>query len=99
MAMKYVNIQLEHHLQPYSNPKLNLYLKEIKTLADINKPISFHTARHTFAYNYISAGGNVVTLQQLLGHSNIQTTMVYTHVDISVQEKEIEKMNQYFSTK
>lgn len=99
IAMKYVNIQLRDCPQPYSNAKLNLYLKEIMIIAGITKTVTFHTARHTFAYNYIIANGDVLVLQKILGHSSLTTTMVYTHVDIENQKKNIAQLNQYYSNK
>jgi integrase/recombinase XerD len=44
---------------------------------------SFHTLRHTFASAYIRDGGNVLYLQRLLGHSDIQSTRIYVNSDIS----------------
>jgi integrase len=97
-AMHYVNLQLEHQYKPYSNPKLNQYLKEIVSFLGIDKKISFHSARHTFAYHYILGQGKVEVLQQILGHSSITTTMIYTHVDIEAQKIDAKKMDEYYSS-
>jgi integrase/recombinase XerD len=49
--------------------------------AGIGDDVSLHTARHTFATTLLREGVDVVLVQQLLGHANITTTMVYTHVN------------------
>lgn len=49
-------------------------------LVGIDKSISFHSSRHTFATTHIQAKTNVVHLQQLLGHANLSDTMIYTKV-------------------
>lgn len=52
-------------------------LKEIKP--DLPKGQSTHVLRHTFATHFMMNGGNIVTLQRILGHANIQQTMAYAH--------------------
>jgi site-specific recombinase XerD len=58
----------------------NRYLKKIATICGIKKKLTYHISRHTFATEFLSRGGQLDTLQQLLGHSMITTTMKYVKV-------------------
>lgn len=59
----------------------NRLLKDIGIECGIRKNITYHVSRHTFATEFLRRGGAVQVLQKLLGHRNIETTMIYVHVN------------------
>ncbi|MEN9933747.1 MAG: hypothetical protein RLZZ387_326 [Chloroflexota bacterium] len=66
-----------HHL---SESGLQKAVKQAVKQAGIDKPASCHTFRHSFATHLLESGYDIRTVQELLGHSDVKTTMIYTHV-------------------
>ena len=75
----------EKVLPVMSNQKMNEYLKEIGTVCGIDKNLSYHLARHTFATLTLTKGVSIESVSKMLGHTNIKTTQIYARVtDVKV---------------
>ena len=66
-----------HHLH---NTVLRRYIRAAVALTGIQKPVKAHTFRHSFATRLLQNGYDIRTIQELLGHEDVTTTEIYTHV-------------------
>ena len=70
----------QHPGEPYSARSLQMVVKQAASRAGILRPISLHMLRHSYATHLMEAGTDTRIIQDLLGHSSIKTTEIYTHV-------------------
>ncbi len=80
IIQKYFMLGSKTLFKSITNNTININLKRIFFLAGIDKPVTFHSARHTTATYLLSKNVNIFVVQKILGHSKIDTTQIYTHL-------------------
>lgn len=72
---------LNHRGRPLSRMGVFDVVRKAAARAGIAKPVSPHTLRHSFATHLLEGGADLVAVQEMLGHADISTTQIYTHLD------------------
>jgi site-specific recombinase XerD len=89
---KYSSLKQSKLLPVISSQNLNKYIKEIAKLANINKQLSFHAARHTFASSVtLNKGVDITTVSAMLGHKMLKTTQIYAKVNTVKIAKDVDQ--------
>ena len=94
----YCQSELEAHVflsqqgRPLTRQRIWQIIKEQARSVGITKNISPHTLRHSFATHLLENGASLRVIQEMLGHADITTTQIYTHVD----QKRLQKMHKQF---
>jgi site-specific recombinase XerD len=96
MAYSFVRNTTGKFFKLPSEQEYNLILKDIAVAAGVNKPLTSHYGRHTFGHLYMVTVGNLKGLQEILGHSKIETTMRYAHIDDEYLTDSVQKMQDEF---
>jgi integrase/recombinase XerD len=90
MAKKFMSTMKDREFEEPCDQTINRDLKAIAGILETDKNISFKVGRHTFATIFLERGGAVEVLQQILGHSDIEETMVYVHITNDRTRKQVE---------
>jgi len=83
----------------YSQRGIQWVVKQTKKEAGLEKPITTHTFRHSYATHLLENGLDLVSIKELLGHSCIETTMLYLHVAKSGRQKPFSPLDKLYPPK
>ena len=86
----------EGKLLPYSESGVQWVIKTTRKLSGTHKAITTHSLRHSYATHLLEQGLDIVTLKELLGHSALETTMIYLHVGQLGKEKAFSPLDRIY---
>lgn len=98
LAENLINETLKTFFELPTTQEFNRTLKDLAHKAGINKKLSAHVGRHTFGFLYMTTVGNLFSLKEILGHSNIVTTERYAHLDEDYQMEQALLMQKGFES-
>ena len=83
----FISLSGNSYWAPLSRNSIESLVKKYAELVWIKEKVTPHTLRHSFATSLLRRGADIRSVQALLGHSSIQTTQIYTHVDDKYLQK------------
>ena len=83
----FISLSGNSYWEPLSRNSIESLVKKYAELVGITEKVTPHTLRHSFATSLLRRGADIRSVQALLGHSSIQTTQIYTHVDDKYLQK------------
>ena len=86
----------KNHHEPFSPKGAQWVVRESVKKTSINKPVTVHTLRHTYATHLLELGMDIVSIKELLGHAHIDTTMVYLHVAKAGRQKPFSPLDKLY---
>ncbi len=87
------------HEDPLTTRNVQKIVKHLRNRADIQKKVTPHTLRHSFATHLLEAGTDIRMIQMLLGHSSLNTTQLYTHISSDQIKKIINPLDSLLNNK
>lgn len=96
IAKKFISQTLNMFFKLPTEQEYNRTLKEIAVKAGINKRLTSHVGRHTFGYLFMTSVGDIYALKEIMGHSKIETTQRYAHLDEDSKLEMVMKMQASF---
>lgn len=103
---KYEGVSTDRLLPMDTNQKMNIYLKEIAKICNINKKLTTHVARHTFATIMLTKGVTMESVSKMLGHTNVTTTQIYGRIlnekintEVNLVKNGLNGLNRHYAQK
>jgi len=96
IAKEFISSTVKQFFKLPTQQEYNRTLKDIAALAGIKKRLTSHVGRHTFGYLFMTSVGDIYALKEIMGHSKIETTQKYAHLDEEYKLEQVVKVMQGF---
>ena len=96
IAKEFISSTVKQFFKLPTQQEYNRTLKDIAEIAGIKKRLTSHVGRHTFGYLFMTSVGDIYALKEIMGHSKIETTQRYAHLDEEYKLEQVVKVMQGF---
>lgn len=96
MASENKALFLSRRKRRFDTSSVERIVRKVASKANLSKKVTPHVLRHTFATSVLRNGGDIRFIQQILGHSSLATTQIYTHLDENVLKEMYDKFGPKF---